>query len=76
MDSWFSDQGDRTVLSESNDMLQEVFLASYKRISVKMKYRLKQDFFISFQKKDFIPLEGSKKSRLSTWGRIKFNSEK
>ena len=34
MDPWFSDQRDRAFLSESNDMLQEVFLASCDGVSV------------------------------------------
>ena len=51
----FSDRGDRTFLSESNAMLQEVFLASYERITVKTKYKLKQEFFYQLSKEDFIP---------------------
>ena len=30
MNFWFSNQGDRTLLSKSNDMLQRLFLAIYK----------------------------------------------
>ena len=55
MDSWFSDQGDRTFLSESNGMLQEVFLANYEKIPVKKRYRLKQEFFYQLSKKILFP---------------------
>ena len=42
-------------------MLQEVFLESYEGIPVKTKYRLKQDFFISFQRKIIFPRRLKKK---------------
>ena len=60
MDSWFSDQGDKDFLFESNDMLQGVFLASYEGISVKTKYGLKQDFFYQLSQEGLIPLQAQK----------------
>ena len=62
MESWFSGQGDRVFLSESNDILQEVFPASYEEISVKIKYRLKQDSFYHFSKEDWRPRRPEKNS--------------
>ena len=45
-------------------MLQGVFLASRDRISVKIKYRLKQDIFHQISNEDFIPLGEKMKIRL------------
>ena len=61
MDSWFSGQGDRAFLFESNDMQQEVFLASYEGIPAQTKYRLKQDYFYQLSKEDDLHLEDQKK---------------
>mgnify|MGYP003578927484 CR=1 FL=1 len=49
MNSWFSDQGDRTLLSESNDIQQGRFLASYEGKSFKTKYRLKTKVLSAFK---------------------------
>ena len=62
MKSWFSDQWDRAFLFESNDMLQEIFPVMSNRVSVKIKYKLKQDYFYQLSKEDSIPSKAKKKS--------------
>ena len=49
MNSWFSDQLDRTFLFESNDMLPQIFLARNEGTIIKTKSRPKQVFLSAFE---------------------------